>query len=184
MSKSRSYTRKELEGLRRADLQNLFKVRRPATCPFPDLHLCPPVLTRKIHGLKGANQRSDHLVDGLIAFFGSSAFRPASPAQTRHADRQLRHTEGGVHRATGGAAAATRVIAPMKRRPGAPAGTGGVARPLLGTQVSGLRRQDRPVLQRRDSSEVRNSQEGIVPNGSGDDGDLTPTQGESSMVVK
>ncbi|ORY24704.1 hypothetical protein BCR39DRAFT_546355 [Naematelia encephala] len=56
MPKHRAYSRRELELLRRADLQNLYK----------------------IHGLKGANQKSDVLVEHLVKFFSSPAFTQPS----------------------------------------------------------------------------------------------------------
>lgn len=85
MSRSRAYTRKELESLRRADLQNLYKVSHPfwLSLSAETTSLTIP----QIHGLRGANQRTEALITGLGEHFATLA-PPVS--STRAAARQLK----------------------------------------------------------------------------------------------
>ncbi|WWD15606.1 hypothetical protein CI109_100028 [Kwoniella shandongensis] len=57
MANTRPYTREELKSLRRANLQNLFK----------------------IHNLKGANGTNNLLIDTLVDYFASPTYREAHP---------------------------------------------------------------------------------------------------------
>ncbi|WWC88187.1 uncharacterized protein L201_003092 [Kwoniella dendrophila CBS 6074] len=57
MANTRPYTREELKGLRRANLQNLFK----------------------IHNLKGANGTNSVLIDSLVDYFASTQYLSAHP---------------------------------------------------------------------------------------------------------
>ncbi|KAI9634484.1 uncharacterized protein MKK02DRAFT_38014 [Dioszegia hungarica] len=65
MARTRPYTRKELETLRRGDLQNLYK----------------------IHGLKGANQKSDALIDSLEEYFISPTYKAIPPGSPNKLQR-------------------------------------------------------------------------------------------------
>ncbi|RXK35540.1 hypothetical protein M231_07219 [Tremella mesenterica] len=96
MVKERAYSRRELESLRRADLQQLYK----------------------IHGLKGANQKSDVLLESLLEYFTSTKFlNTAPPAQSRHAQRLKSIPPQGVRMGTGRIEdPQMRKVAPIPRR--------------------------------------------------------------------
>ncbi|WRT65988.1 uncharacterized protein IL334_002939 [Kwoniella shivajii] len=65
MANTRPYTREELKGLRRANLQNLFK----------------------IHNLKGANGTNSVLIDSLVDYFSSQPYHTAHPSSEREKER-------------------------------------------------------------------------------------------------
>ncbi|WWC68323.1 uncharacterized protein I206_102248 [Kwoniella pini CBS 10737] len=65
MANTRPYTREELKGLRRANLQNLFK----------------------IHNLKGANGTNSILIDSLVEYFSSPRYLSAHPPAVSEKDR-------------------------------------------------------------------------------------------------
>ncbi|WWC60617.1 uncharacterized protein I303_103191 [Kwoniella dejecticola CBS 10117] len=65
MANTRPYTREELKGLRRANLQNLFK----------------------IHNLKGANGTNSILIDSLVEYFASPQYLSAHPSNNNDKDK-------------------------------------------------------------------------------------------------
>ncbi|EKD00164.1 hypothetical protein A1Q2_05507 [Trichosporon asahii var. asahii CBS 8904] len=78
MPKTRAYTREELQGLRRADLQRLCKVSASLYGK----------LTGQTYDIKGANSKSDVLIDLLAQFFQSSAYN-GGPSSQRQPPRSV-----------------------------------------------------------------------------------------------
>ncbi|WVQ65225.1 uncharacterized protein L199_003398 [Kwoniella botswanensis] len=83
MANTRPYTREELKGLRRANLQNLFK----------------------IHNLKGANGTNSILIDSLVEYFASPQYTSAHPPQMTEKEKEKekdKHVPVRPHSAAGG----------------------------------------------------------------------------------
>ncbi|WWC96647.1 hypothetical protein V866_003519 [Kwoniella sp. B9012] len=83
MANTRPYTREELKGLRRANLQNLFK----------------------IHNLKGANGTNSILIDSLVEYFASPQYTSAHPPQITEKEKEKekdKHVPVRPHSAAGG----------------------------------------------------------------------------------
>ncbi|WWD05417.1 hypothetical protein V865_003494 [Kwoniella europaea PYCC6329] len=81
MANTRPYTREELKGLRRANLQNLFK----------------------IHNLKGANGTNSILIDSLVEYFASPQYTSAHPPQIPDKEKEKeKHVPARPHSVSSG----------------------------------------------------------------------------------